>query len=80
MSNPATFTYWLDLFIKGGIAVAVSLSGWAIKTFSDRLAVVEQQDNQKSVRLSIVEENQRFQSNQLTRIDGKLDRLLERQK
>lgn len=80
MTSPTTFQYWLDLTVKGAIAAAVSFGGYTAKKFSDRLEAVELQDHVKNTRIAVVEENQRYQLNQLNRIESKLDRLIERGK
>lgn len=78
-----TISYYADLFIKGGIAIGISIVGWHFRSIEEDLGSLKIQMNDKAVRLSVTENTESYLTKQVDRLvefnqvqNEKLDKIL----
>jgi hypothetical protein len=72
------FRYWLDLFIKGIIGVVVSLVGLDYRAVKTSLMELEQSKYNLTMQVQVLQVELNAIKHRLERIDGKIDRALEK--
>ena len=72
------FRYWLDMMIKGAIGIAISLVGMDYRQVKNSLRELEQAKYQISMSVEVMGAELKGVKERLERIDGKLDRALEK--
>lgn len=70
--------YWLDLLIKGIIGVVVSLVGLDYRAVKTSLLELEQSKYQLTMQVQVLQVELSSIKQRLERIDGKIDRALEK--
>lgn len=78
-SNDVTeMRYWIDLALKGLIGVVVSIVGLDYRAMKKSLSDLEQAKYVTAAEVQIVQSELRTIKDRLEKIDGKLDRALQR--
>ena len=72
--------YYVDIAVKGLIAVAISFGGYHFKKATDDIEELKKLNAEKTTKISILEVAQVGISKQIDRIESKLDKLIERAK
>lgn len=72
-----TASYYVNLFIKGVLALCVAVAGWNFKNINGKIDDLQSQHSVDNARLSVVESTNMLFAKQLDRVEGKLDRILE---
>lgn len=70
--------YWLDLFVKALIGIVVSIVGLDYRSMKNSLSELEQTKHNLQMQVQAVEIQLRNFESSLSRIDKKLDKVLEK--
>jgi len=70
--------YWLDLLIKGGIGIVVSLIGMDYRQVKTSLQELEQSKYRITMEVQVMQNELSGVKDRLERIEKKLDRVLDR--
>jgi len=70
--------YWLDLLIKGGIGIVVSLIGMDYRQVKTSLQELEQSKYRITMEVQVMQNELSGVKDRLDRIEKKLDRVLDR--
>jgi len=68
---------FVDLVVKGVMAVAVAVAGFHFKDINTKISNLETHDAEKAVKIAVTEATVTGMKLQMERIEGKLDRILE---
>mgnify|MGYP003351260059 CR=1 FL=1 len=77
-SDVTEVRYWIDLAIKMAIGIVVSIIGLDYKNFKSSLQDLQEHKYRSSVEVQVIQAELGNIKNRLDKIDGKLDRALER--
>lgn len=72
------FRYWLDMMIKGGIGIVISLVGMDYRQVKNSLHELEQAKYRITMSVEVMQSELKGLKDRLERIEGKLDRVLEK--
>jgi hypothetical protein len=70
--------YWVDIGIKAAIGVLVSIIGMDYRSVKNSLRELESHKYTVTAEVQVIQAELAFIKNRLERIDGKLDKVLER--
>jgi len=76
--NITELQYWLDLLIKGGIGIVVSLIGMDYRQVKTSLQELEQSKYRITMEVQVMQNELSGVKDRLDRIEKKLDRVLDR--
>ena len=76
--NITELQYWLDLLIKGGIGIVVSLIGMDYRQVKTSLQELEQSKYRITMEVQVMQNELSGVKDRLDRIEKKLDRVLDK--